>query len=221
MSAKYEPLKIKDCDLLAIATGQRAQNLKELRNNLLTCHPGCIYNHFWGVLVRPGFTDPEFNNDFAQWASHSIHDKKLAETLGILDPTDFMDIEDLRGEVIEIIEQRLDESEYLTWAHSDRQFNFVRAEIVVFDTNHTIKKPQHLPRVVSNLSVNSIFYHFIDARRRSAEGGDDIRAWLLTIDGEYKDLCNKLSQLDPYFVTLTELRNHITQIFKKYFKKKN
>ncbi len=221
MSAKIEPLKIKDCDLLAIATGARAQNLKELRNNLLTCHPGCIYYHFWGGLVRPKFTDPEFNNDFAQWANRGIHDKKLAETLGVLDPTVFKDIEDLRNELIEIIEERLDESEYLTWSHSDRQFNFIRSEIVVFDTKYLIKKPEQLPRVVSKLSVNSIFYHFIDARRRSQQGDDDFRSWLLTIDGGYKDLCNKLAELDPYFITLTELRNHITEIFKSYFRTKN
>ncbi len=212
-----KPLKIKDCDLLAIATGTRAQNLKELRNNLLTCHPGCIYYHFWGCLVRPRFTDPEFNNDFAQWASHGIHDKKLAETLGVLDPTDFKDIEDLRGELIEIIEQRLDESEYLTWSHSDRQFNFIRSEIVVFDTKRTVKKPQQLPKVASNLSVNSIFYHFIDARRRSPQGLDDFRTWLLSIDGEYTDLCEKLAEVDPYFITLTGLRTQIAQLFESYF----
>ena len=89
MSPKIKPLQIKDCDLVAIATGVRAQNLKELRNNLLTCPPGCVYYHFWGGLIRPRFVDPEYNNDFAAWASHGIHDKKLAETLGVVDPTDF------------------------------------------------------------------------------------------------------------------------------------
>lgn len=216
-----QPLKIKDCDLVAIATGSRAQNLKELWNNLLTCHPGCIYYHFWGGLIRPRFSDPEFNNDFAQWAYHGIHDKKLAETLGVLDPTDFKDIDDLRNELIEIIEQRLDESEYLTWSHADSQFNFIRSEIVVFDTRHQVKTPKQLPKVVSKLSVTSIFYHFIDARRRSPRGEDDFRTWLLSVNGEYKDLFDKLAQLDPYFITLSELRAHLANIFKSYFKDKN
>ena len=221
MSPKIKPLKIKDCDLVAIATGVRAQNLKELRNNLLTCHPGCIYYHFWGGLIRPRFTDPEFNNDFAQWANHGIHDKKLAETLGVLDPTEFKDIEDLRNELIEVIENRLDESEYLTWSHSDSQFNFIRSEIVVFDTSYTVEKPQELAKLISNLSVTSIFYHFIDARRRSVKGEDDFRSWLSSIDGEYKELCEMLAQLDPYFITLSELRSHIASIFNSYFNNKN
>ena len=176
MSPKIKPLKIKDCDLVAIATGVRAQNLKELRNNLITCHPGFVYYHFWGGLIRPRFVDPEYNNDFAAWAAHGIHDKKLAEILGVVDPTDFKDIEDLRNELIEIIENRRDESEYLTWSHSDRQFNFIRSEIVIFDTKYKVSNPEDLAELISRLSVTSIFYHFIDARRRSPKGEDDFRS---------------------------------------------
>ena len=217
MSSHIKPLKIKDCDLVAIATGQRAQNLKELRNNLLTCHPGCVYYHFWGGLIRPRFVDPEYNNDFAAWASHGIHDKKLAETLGVVDPTDYKDIEDLRNQLIEIIEQRLDESEYLTWSHSDRQFNFIRSEIVIFDTKHIVKSPEELAELISRLSVTSIFYHFIDARRRSPKGEDDFRNWLISVNGKYSQLCNLISQVDPYFITLNELRAQLSQIFNSYF----
>lgn len=218
MSPKIKPLKIKDCDLVAIATGVRAQNLKELRNNLITCHPGCVYYHFWGGLIRPRFVDPEYNNDFAAWASHGIHDKKLAEILGVVDPMDFKDIEDLRNELIEIIENRLDESEYLTWSHSDRQFNFIRSEIVIFDTKYTVSNPEDLAELISRLSVTSIFYHFIDARRRSPKGEDDFRSWLISVNGEYKNLCDLIAQVDPYFITLTELRTQLGSLFNSYFR---
>lgn len=43
-----EPFAVKDCALIAIGTGERAQNLRELRDRLLTTHPACIYHHFWG-----------------------------------------------------------------------------------------------------------------------------------------------------------------------------
>lgn len=217
MTSKIKPLKIKDCDLVAIATGQRAQNLKELRNNLLTCHPGCVYYHFWGGLIRPRFVDPEFNNDFASWASHGIHDKKLAERLGIIDPTEFRDIEDLRNEVIEVIERRMDESEYLMWSHSDSQFNFIRSDIVVFNTRYKVNNPRELIDILPNLSVTSIFYHFIDARRGSIVNEDDFRAWIKSMDGEYVGLYQMISDLDPYFITLREIKNLLLQILVKYF----
>ena len=58
---------IKDCALAHIATGRRAQTLRELRDILRDVHPGCIYHHFWGTLLRPQFSDREYNNDFAAW----------------------------------------------------------------------------------------------------------------------------------------------------------
>ena len=215
---KIKPFAIKDCDLIAIATGRRAQNLKELRNQLRSIHPGCIYYHFWGGLLRPKFVDPEYNNDFSAWASHALHDSKLAERLGVIDPTDFSDIEGLRQELIEIIDQRLDENEFIPRARSDQQFHFVRSQIVVFDTHHEIKMPEALAKIVPWISVGSVFYHFIDARRRPPEGIDDFRAWLSASGEKYKKLCDRLAEVDPYFVTLSALRHQLSLIFSAYFK---
>ena len=112
---KVEPFSIKDCALLVIATGKSAQNLRELRDNLITIDPGSIYYHFWGTLLRPRFDDPEYNNDFAAWIRHNLHDAILAERLSVVDPSEFNEIDDLRHELIDLIEERLDESELILW----------------------------------------------------------------------------------------------------------
>src|SRR5687767_14391939 len=44
-SSNMEPFVVKDCTLVAIATGRRAQNLRELRDQLQIVHPGSIYYH--------------------------------------------------------------------------------------------------------------------------------------------------------------------------------
>ena len=49
------PFEINDCALVGIATGRRAQSLREMRDILLDIHPGSIYYHFWGGLLRPYF----------------------------------------------------------------------------------------------------------------------------------------------------------------------
>jgi len=215
---KIKPFAIKDCDLLAIATGKRARNLKEMKDQLITIHPGCIYYHFWGGLLRPKFVDPEYNNDFASWASHSIHDQKLAERLAIIDPTDFIDIGELRQELIEVFEQRIEENEYLQNTKSLQRFHFVRSQIVVFHTHHEIKKPEELVKIIPRISVGSVFYHFIDARRRTPNGIDDFRAWLQPLGKRYSRLCDRLAELDPYFVTLTELRTRLNSALRAFFK---
>ncbi len=208
---------VQDCALAAIATGKRAQNLRELREILLTIHPDSIYYHFWGGLMRPRFDDPEYHNDFAIWARYGLHDAVLAERLGIIDPTDFPDLESLRQEIVEVIEERLDESSWAPWASPATQFYFVRSQIVVFDTHARLQQPEELVQAVPHMSVGSIFLHFVDARRRSPDRVDDFTAWLQGCFEGYEDLCVSLSKLDPFFSSLTELREQLTNVFRSHF----
>lgn len=208
---------IKDCALVAIATGRRAANPRELRDILQDVHPGCIYQHFWGALLHPRFVDREYNNDFAAWAHHALHDQPLAERLAIIDPTDHADLESLRRELLDVIEERLDEWEYLSWAKPDQQFFFMRSQVIVFDTGHRIHEPAQLVASVGEMSPSSIFYHFIEARRRTLGNKDDFRAWLEGFGTQYDGLCRELADLDPYFQSLPELRQRLVIIFRNFF----
>jgi hypothetical protein len=176
-----------------------------------------VYYHFWGVLLRPGFEDPEYNNDFASWAKHGLHDQRLAERLGVIDPTDFQDLEQLRREVLDEVEERLDESEFVPWSKPEDQFHFVRSQTVVFDTHRLIEHPRDLPAVVPQLSLGSIFYHVVDARRREPRGSDDFRGWLGQFGDEFAALREQLAGVDPFFTTLAGLRRQLAGIFSQYF----
>jgi len=211
-----DPFAVKDCALIAIATGERAHNLRELRDRLETTHPGCIYYHFWGGLLRPGFDDPEYQNDFAVWAYHGLHDRFLAERLSLIDPTEFADMEELRRELIEIIEERLDENELVPWASAHQLFHFIRSQIVVFDTGNRISEPEELKGQIPQIGVGSIFYHFVDARRRTANRSDDFSEWLKGFGNSYNRLLEQIAALDPYFKSLTELRSQLGQILEEY-----
>lgn len=213
------PFSVKDCALLAVATGKRAENLRELRDILIGIHPGSIYHHFWGGLLRPTFDDPQFNNDFASWCHYALHDEILAERLAMIDPTDYEDLESLRRELVEVIEDRLDEIERPEWAKQDQQFHFMRSQIVVFDTHRSIVDPRDLADATQKMSVGSVFYHFIDARRRTPLGMDDFRAWLQSFGETYTDLCAILATVDPYFLNLNELRQQLVTVFKNYFRR--
>lgn len=208
---------IKDCALGMIATGRRAQTLRELRDNLRDIHPGCIYHHFWGTLLRPQVVDREYNNDFAMWCYSSLHDAAAAERLAVIDPADFSDLEELRQELIEVIDERLDETELMLFARADRQFHFARSVIVVFDTHKRLSEPRELVEALPQMSVGSIFYHFIDARRRDPTSVDDFQAWLVGLGPEYSELCDAVAQIDPYFESLFALRERLTEVFTQHF----
>jgi hypothetical protein len=209
---------IKDCALAMIATGRRAQTLRELRDILRDVHPGCIYHHFWGTLLRPQFSDREYNNDFANWCHHSLHDSAAAERLAVVDPADYSEMEELRQELIEVIDERLDETELMLFARADQQFHFARSVIVVFDTHRRLSHPQELVDALPQLSVGSVFYHFIDARTRGPIAVDDFQAWLTGLGTEYSELCDAVAKIDPYFESLFTLRDRLTDVFVQYFR---
>ncbi len=214
------PFAVKDCALVAIATGKKAQNLRELRDKLSQIHAGSIYYHFWGGMLRLQFDEPEYNNDFSAWAQNGLHDSCLAERWGAIVPSEYDDLEKLRQELIEVIEERLDESEFVPWSKTDKQFHFIRSQIVVYDTHHEIHHFRELAEVFPTLSLGSVFYHFIDAQRRYPVGQDDFRTWLSELGNGYDDLIGQLAEVDPYFASLSELRLRLTNIFTNYNNKR-
>lgn len=207
------PLKLRDCAQVAIATGRWAGDVRELREQLTAAEDASIYHHFWGRLLLPQFDEPEYNNDFASWAAHSLHDKALAERLSAVNPSRFASMDEVRHELIDILEQRLDENELLAWRQSDHGFYFMRAQMVVFETKWSITTPEELRDVLEHVSEGTIFYHFIDARRRTEQRSDDFSLWLGACGDQYSELANALHSIDPYFSSLFGLRQRLINTF--------
>lgn len=211
------PFAVRDCALITLATGVRVQNLREFREGLKKVPAGSIVHHFWGRLLQPVFDEPEYNNDFASWAYRGLHDKPLAERLSMVLPTDFEDPESLRQELLEVVEQRLDESEMVPWSMADQQFEFLRSQIVVFDTGLRFDRPADIVSYLPSLPTGSVYYHFIDARMRTAGRCDDFSAWLEGFDDPFAALGERLRGLDPYFSSLKEIRQMVTDVFQLFF----
>ncbi|MGD9506347.1 MAG: DUF5752 family protein [Syntrophobacteraceae bacterium] len=57
-------------------------------------------------------------------------------------------------------------------------------------------KPEMLRDLIARFSVGSIYYHFIDARQRSAIGNGDFSEWLVDFGEEYKPLAVRLAAID-------------------------
>jgi hypothetical protein len=209
-----DPFAVTDCALIAIATGEKAQNIREMHNRLMrTYDDGVMYYHFWGGLLRQHFVDPEYQNHFAGWAYHDLHDRRLAEKLSIINPAHYASIDELRQEVIEVFEARMDEDEAASRSEAEHPFFFMRSQIVVFDTRLRVARPEALAGLIPELSLGSLFYHFIDARRRNASGGDDFTEWLKCWGDRYHSLAEQIQAIDPYFNSLIELRENLAVCF--------
>ncbi len=211
------PFVVKDCALVRISTGVRAQSLRDLREGIATVDADCIYYHFWGNKIAPGFEEQEYNNDFARWVKRELNDLLLAERLAVVDPSEFSTIEELREELVDIIDQRLDELDYLPVSRFDKQFHFIKGFIVVFDTYKRVRHPRDMCVEIPKMSLSSIFYHFVDARRRHDNGFDDFRIWLLEFEEDFTSLASAIAEIDPFFMQLNEIRDRLTSLFREHF----
>lgn len=206
---------VKDCALATLAVGLRAQTLRELRDGIRRVPSESIYHHFWGSLLRPQHFEREYNNDFAVWARRCLHDQVLAERLAVVDPTDYEDLEGLRAAVVEVIEERLDESEVVPASSPREQFHFLYSVVVVFDTGVRVAAPGALADALESMTPSSIFYHFIDARRRPPLGLDDFRAWFEALGPGYEAVSARLAGVDPYFDGLPALKRRLVAVMRE------
>ncbi len=216
---KNQTFTVKDSILITISTGVSIQNLRELRQALITIPGSSIYHHFWGRLLRPSFDEPEYNNDFASWVQHSIHDKLLAERFSAVNPAHYNDIEELRHRLIDLIEERFDESELIEWKKGEFQFNFLDSQVLVIETGIKVSTPEKLSEVLMEIPEGAVYYHFIDARRRTDNGQDDFSNWMCDFGKKYENLCSELSNIDPYFSSLKHIRKLIATLFDAHLRK--
>lgn len=212
-----ESFFIKDCTLSVIALGETAASLIQLKDVIARVPLSSIYYHFWGKRIHPSFIHPEFHNDFASWAYHSIRDSILSERLGIIDPTEYPDLEGLRKTLIDVIENRIDEVDWIFWSNREWKFHFLSCTTLVFETGIEIRSPPDLKVALPKMSPSSIFYHMIDARKRTPNKKDDFSGWLEGFNDTYTDLVEKIRNIDPFFMSSTEIKQKLLDVINERF----
>jgi hypothetical protein len=206
------PFEVKDCALISRMAGlDTAINLRELRERVKVSPLECLFHHFCETAIRPTFDDPEFHNDFAIWAARELEDIVLAERLGIINPYHFDNLEHLRQLVMDIFDERLAELPEIPRVKKGKDFRFMRAVTVVFDTNVKIEKPDELIDAIKKMNLSSLYYHYVEARRRTKERTDDFTIWLKGFGTGCETVIGALSKVDFYFMSLSELKQQLVK----------
>lgn len=220
MNNKNEPIKtffVKDCVLAPIATGVKVQSLIEFRDQIKTIPIESIYYHFWRQAINSCMIQGAFFNDFSNWAHYHLHDDYLAECLALIDPSDYEDLEVMRFDMLNVIENRIDERSGTAWFFADEPLHFVKSNIIVFDSNHVMQHPKELVKILPTISSSSIFYHFVDARRRESNKLDDFSKWINSFDENFQVLLDRFKNIDPYFIKMAQLQDILSMEVTEYF----
>ena len=83
---------------------------------------------------------------------------------------------------------------------------FMQAATVVFDTGIELTTPADLVKRLPEFSNSSIYYHFLESRRRTTDRVDDFTFWMQFLDERPEAIINALAEIDFYFLSLPELK---------------
>jgi hypothetical protein len=217
MRKRAECFDVKDCALITMSVNvPPVYDLRDLRERLEVCPAESLYHHFCQTLLRPTFDDPEYHNDLAFWARHHLHDKTLAERFAIVNPFDFGELESLRLAVLDIVEDRIAELPHISNVQTGGEFRFLQALDVTFDTTLSVRNPEQLPEALEAMTASSVWYHYIESRRRNPGGLDDFSLWLRAHEVGEPKLFQALSEVDFYFLSLRRLQEELVSIAATY-----
>ncbi len=209
----HGPFHVKDCALITRMAGiSSVMNLRELRERLAVCPLESLYHHFCETQIRPSFDDPEFRNDFAVWAARHLRDRALAERFGVLNPYSFDSLEELRERLVDIADVRASELPNEVWHPATEEFRFMRAATVIFTTGVELHSLAELQQTIPTMSQSSVYYHFVEARRRTEGHLDDFSLWVQNLPEATDEFEQGLASIDFYFLTLRELKRELVKL---------
>lgn len=194
--------------------GERAKNLRELLQGLRSVPPSCIYFHTHRYLRQHHFLSPEPPNDFAYWITDVLNEPTLGERVSSLDIVQFQTLEDLRGELVEIIESHLKTSTRTPTAPTGQEFYFMAARTFVFRTPFTATTVGEFRTILEHVPINSLYYHIFEAKLRLKQGENDFSRWFR--DNGFAALADRIQRLDPYTYTLEGLRHSLLSLVDTY-----
>jgi hypothetical protein len=208
--------EFKECVNILKATGKKASTLRELRDLIGTVSDDSIFHHTYQYFLKEHVQ--EYTNDFAHWAGESLEERFLAEHLSNIDPYDFRDIEDLRNEILRVIDDYLEKFPEPREVIPGYDFFFNQTITLTFPTGVKARNLAEFLIGVKYVDTASIYYHFYEARTRLRGGVDDFSLWVEQAVGK-KDLAEKIRATDPFMHSVEEIKEHIVEAVEDEVKK--
>jgi hypothetical protein len=195
--------------------GTKVVNLRELLQALRDVSDSVIYYHL--VQSRLAVSQPavEFPNDFALWAATALQDMALAEKLSSFDPLDYENLGQVRQAMVDIIEEYLWDLPFVPWARSGFEFHFCEASTVVIRSVISANSLQDFCQALNKVGLDSMYYHFFEARWRLETPMDDFSYWIET-NFDFPELVAAIRDMDIYFYNLGEIRARLLSLIHQH-----
>ncbi len=156
-----------------------------------------------------------YTNDFAVWIVRHLREEALAEKMMAIDLADYDTIEDLRACLVEIIEGYRNENGDVFQKKADEPFYLYDVVRFVYLTDKYAYDLASFRQLLNTISVDSLFYHFIESRLQTKLHTDDFSRWIEE-SLQNKNLAQKVRNIDINIYTLEELQARILEVIDEY-----
>ena len=201
---------------LVVLTGRKARNLPELLDHIINVSGSSIFYHTHYLHLTQHFVKPRFNSEFADWTSYALQEERLAEQLAAIDMLAMTSIHNLRDAIVAVVRNYVDVHPLFRECPRGDEFHFCEAKSFVMPTGLVAETVPAFFQQIPNITNASLHFHFFEARLRLERPTNDFSQWLTTF-GETK-IAKRIDQLNPYAMTLDELKAEIGRMGRKYLR---
>jgi len=172
---------------------------------------GSVYHHTYGVFLRQSKVTGLFPNDFADWVASQIRDEVLAERLSMVDPFQFPGPEEIREELVSIIDHHIAALHPVPRVVFGDPFFFLQSSLIPVPTGLEARTLEEFRRCLAEVDASAIYYHALDARIRRGLGGEDFTYWIGQELG-LTSLSEEIRRINPYLGGLEQMRRQILRV---------
>jgi hypothetical protein len=200
--------RFKGCTEIRESLGLRADNERDLMERIETVPAESVYYHSVRSLLRRQVGPTRYLDDFAAWVATEVRDPALAERLAFSTPFDFPDIESFREHLLGILDDHLSNLRFAPRALHGGSFYFQRSHLVAIPLDVEARDVGALRAGVAAVDESSIYYHTVEAIRRSGDPRGDLAAW--AADALHLPaLASELQEIDPFVMSLAGTRQRL------------
>lgn len=210
MKVAKSPFHFMAAATLTRITGQRANTLADLLENIRLCSDASIFNHTFQSLQEHHFLTEGFSNDFAQWALAACNEPRLAERLASLDIRHYANLAALRTDLLSALETYLREAPNAAQRTAFEPFYFCETVTVAVPTQWRARTLGDFCEAIRHVSIHTVHYHFVAARLREPLTVNDFSFWIEESLG-LKQLADAIDLIDIYTNTLEGVRERILE----------
>ena len=196
-------------------TGLRARTLDELVHVLREVPGSSVFYHTHHRFLSHHFQKPVVYNDFAEWVGEALREAALSERLAAIDLRRFTSVRQIRETLVSSIEHQIACNGGRPRECADgEEFHFCKSRSFILSTGLIAAGVAEFFDQLPHVSNVSLYFHFLEARLRIENPTNDFSLWL---SGRGRDdLARAIESLDPYALTLDELKDEMIGIGRRY-----